>query len=166
MSKRCPRCGSLATDDERFCTKCGENLSDVASDGIHDESMSYTGQYAYTPPSYNYQKPAEQEMSLGKWVGTIVVTTFFGIISIIFLFIWGFGDGPETRKRFCKAMLIVKAISIVVSIILLILYMAVLGRFIRDFDGGYWDSYGRYNDQGYSQEYDGSIHAYGDESQL
>ncbi len=76
---------------------------------------------------------ASDEMTLGKWVLTIIVTTFLGIISLIFLFIWGFGDGPESRKNYCKAMLIVEAISIVLAIIAWIVIMGIIGSMAGSF---------------------------------
>ena len=66
-------------------------------------------------------------MSVGKWVLTIIVTTFFSLISLIILFIWAFGDGPEARKRYCKAMLIVTAIEIGIGILFSFLWIGILG---------------------------------------
>lgn len=144
MAKRCTRCGNFLMDDERFCTRCGENVSNViqqpAPQNIQDDSFGRnTGYVSPTAadPAQNTAKPyyyvpaqsstASDEMSLGKWVLTIIVTTFFGIISLVFLFIWGFGDGPESRKNYCKAMLIVELISIALGIVLSIIFFAVIG---------------------------------------
>lgn len=149
MAKRCTRCGNFLMDDERFCTRCGENVSSVMPEnaapavsapqdnafGRNDGYVSptavppaapaqnYNQPYTYAQPTYN---AAQEEMSLGKWVGTIIVTTFFGLISLIFLFVWGFGDGPDARKKYCKAMLIVDAISIGIAILLYIALFAVI----------------------------------------
>ena len=146
-------------DDERFCTKCGENVTDapVDTDGgyktVTDDpgyangagygAAQYQQQPQYQQPQYGQQQqynyapqPAQQEpeMSVGSWVGTIIVTTFFGIISIILLFVWGFGSsGPESRRRYCKAMLIVDLISIIVGVVMILVFSAVLVGFVHEF---------------------------------
>lgn len=161
MAKRCTRCGNFLMDDERFCTRCGENVSNVPPQNTQyaqgtPQQSSYPNasgqtpqqQYTYAPPPPVMGPVAQQEeMSLGKWVGTIIVTTFFGLISLIFLFVWGFGDGPESRKRYCKAMLIVEAISIGLAIILMIVFggiIGIMGSALSD----YIQRYERYSGQG------------------
>ena len=165
MAKRCTRCGNFLMDDERFCTKCGENVSNIPPEGAPQASPDnsfgrndgYSSPYAqtgapnpgyppYAPPAY--QQPAQDEMSLGKWVGTIVVTTFFGIISLIFLFVWGFGDGPECRKRYCKAMLICMLIGLGVAIVVWIVIFAMLGNI---FNSAFADYINRMRDIDYGQ---------------
>ena len=137
-------------EDERFCPNCGEN-SQLPPDAVMpavnpseqpQQSYGYAQQQyngynqqqynGYNQQQYNAapqyaapQSAPQDEMSVKQWVGTIVVTTFFGLISLIFLFIWGFGEGPESRKRYCKAMLITMLIGIGVSIILTMLFFTV-----------------------------------------
>lgn len=178
MAKRCTRCGNFLMDDERFCTRCGENVSNVLPEGAAAPYMNaqpvqpaqnsafganpgYTSQNAQNGAYYNQQAPSQQytyaqpaqsassgdEMSLGKWVLTIIVTTFFGIISLIFLFIWGFGDGPESRKNYCKAMLIVELISIALSIVLMIAFFGIIGASLSSLGSEFEDwarEYGQY----------------------
>ncbi len=160
MAKRCTRCGNFLMDDERFCTRCGENVADLSPESsvptsgsaMNDAGMGAAGMNAgpdnsfgrntgYVSPTNTYQQPYGQpvnstykpynsyneEMSLGKWVLTLIVTTFFGPVSLVFLFVWGFGDGPESRKRYCKAMLIVMLISIAVAIIFSMILFGILG---------------------------------------
>ena len=59
------------------------------------------------------QNPNQAVMSMGQWIVTILVTTIIPCVNIIMLFVWGFGNGNENRKNYCRAMLIVMAISIV-----------------------------------------------------
>lgn len=140
MAKRCTKCGNFMMEDERFCPNCGENAqlppdAVVPAAPVEMPQQNYNSAPQYgSAPQYNappqYSAPQyimpQEEMSLKKWVGTIVVTTFFGIISLIFLFIWGFGEGPESRKRYCKAMLITMLISLGVGILMWIILSAVL----------------------------------------
>lgn len=63
------------------------------------------------------QNSDQSVMSLGQWVITILVTTIIPCVNIIMLFVWGFGNGNENRKNYCRAMLIIMAVSIVLSVI-------------------------------------------------
>ena len=171
MAKRCTRCGNFLMDDERFCTRCGENVSNIPPEGavppvvnmqpaqtdnafgrndgyVSPNTQQNTSGYSQQTPSYTYAQPAyrsaDDEMSLGKWVATIIVTTFFGIISLIFLFIWGFGDGPESRKKYCKAMLIVDAISIVLVIVLYGILFSIIAGSMNEYIGRAREAYQNY----------------------
>ncbi len=162
MAKRCTKCGNFMMEDERFCPNCGENAQlppdaavPAAPVEMPQQNYNSTPQYNNTPqyngtPQYNvppqYTAPypiPQEEMSLKKWVGTIVVTTFFGIISLVFLFIWGFGEGPESRKNYCKAMLITMLISLGVGIVLWIIFSAIIfgsmSAVLSELDPSYYD---------------------------
>ncbi len=151
MSKRCTKCGNFLMDDERFCSRCGENVGDVPfqKETVNLGKPEYTqgsqaaqsdntqGRItAATSHNYNYGAPvpvpAAEEMTFGKWFVTVLVTNMFGIISLIFLFVWGFGSGPKNRQNYCKAMLIVKAISIVIGIIIGIFYISLFGVILNE----------------------------------
>lgn len=162
MAKRCTRCGNFLMDDERFCTRCGENVSVIppvvaapdtgaaqaqapvaAQPPVQGQAAGgYNGGYtanhaqAGVPGNapYVYTQPAtlHEEMTVGKWLLTIILTTFFGIISIVALFIWAFGDGPESRKNYCKAMLIVQLIGFVLGIILMIVWIGFIAVYSDD----------------------------------
>lgn len=143
-------------EDERFCPNCGENAQlppdaavPVAPVEMPQQNYNSTPQYGgapqyNVPPQYTAPYPIPQEeMSLKKWVGTIVVTTFFGLISLVFLFIWGFGEGPESRKNYCKAMLITMLISLGVGIVLWIIFSAIIfgsvSALMSELDPSYYD---------------------------
>ena len=141
MSKRCTKCGSYLTDTDRFCPGCGENAP-VELDNAPVHTAEPQQQYgSYTPPpvqpaptpyapnnapQYNPYPQQQEEMTVGKWLLTVFVTSL-GCIGLIFLFIWGFGDGPKARQNYCKAMLIFMAISVGLTILLYVLMFAVLG---------------------------------------
>ncbi|MBQ7834561.1 MAG: hypothetical protein IJ385_02145 [Ruminiclostridium sp.] len=164
MSKRCTKCGTFLTDTDRFCPGCGENAPaelentgsafDTAAQPQQANTQSQYGQPApppYVPssaPQYNPYPQQEEEMTTGKWLLTIFLTTGFGIISIILLFVWGFGSSaPQAKKNYCKAMLIYQAIAFVLSFILIFVYIFViaaavggeLGSEFSDYD--YYSSY-------------------------
>ena len=145
-------------EDERFCPNCGENAQlppdasvPAAPVGMPQQDYNSAPQYntpqQYNAPQYNapqYMMPQE-EMSLKKWVGTIVVTTFFGLISLIFLFIWGFGEGPESRKNYCKAMLITMLIGLGVGIVFSLFFSAIIfgsiTSLLSELDPSYYSDY-------------------------
>ncbi len=160
MSKRCTSCGKFLTDTDRFCPDCGANCPEevtpanngVLTANVPPETDTYSQpQYnnpyqqssppPYPPsaaPQYSPYPPEDsEEMSVGKWVLTILVTNL-GIIGIVFLFIWGFGSGPKARQNYCKAMLIFAAIGIVLSFLMVLVYIgifgALLGEISNEFD--------------------------------
>lgn len=163
MSKRCTKCGTFLTETDRFCPSCGENAPmEVASSGVSLEKPSDQPQQQYTPPQYNQQNqygqpspppytpssapqynpyPAqEEEMTVGKWILTIIVTGL-GLIGLVFLFVWGFGSGPKARQNYCKAVLILAGIGIALYIVLFIFIFAVMGAsFSEIFENSDYDS--------------------------
>ena len=132
-------------DDERFCSRCGENVNDTPetqnNNGTYVSLDKNTGNYntqqenihpsALPPAGASYQTAAaDSEMSFGKWFVTVLVTQLFGIVSIVFLFVWGFKAGPESRRRYCKAMLIVTGIRMVIAMVFSVLYISLFGYII------------------------------------
>lgn len=146
MSKRCTSCGSTLTDLDRFCPVCGANApQEVNSAPAYNTAPQYDSyqnnqQYQaaptpYTPssaPQYNPYPVQQEEMSVGKWVLTIFVTGL-GLIGLIMLFVWGFGDGPKARQNYCKAVLIVMGIAIALYIFIIVIFSAVLGIGMSEF---------------------------------
>lgn len=166
MAQRCKKCGSFLTDTDRFCPNCGENVPQPAQQWgpVPTQSGAAPAQSAQPlyptqpvpqngmgmPPPSVYSVPPvrpsyEEEMTLGKWVLTLFVTNLLGIISWIFLFVWGFGSGPKSRADYCKAMLIVKAVGVAITIIFFILYASVFIPLIAEYA-----EYGDYGDYTYA----------------
>lgn len=155
MAKRCAKCGTFLTDAERFCPNCGENINtDMSAPSVPVQQGQQYQQYqqyqqpGIQPPPVSYSAPAEPPMTLKRWVGTLLLTNCLGIVSIILLFVWGFGSGPKARQDYCKAMLIVKAILLGVGIVLSIILSAAvfssfgnfvngLERYASDYDSFY-----------------------------
>lgn len=77
--------------------------------GNNGQGNPYGG-YQY-PYGYQYPpqpQPEVEKMTMGQWVGTILLSTCLGIISVIMLIVWGFSnDAKEPRKSFARAMLVV-----------------------------------------------------------
>ncbi|MCM1298229.1 MAG: hypothetical protein NC203_03270 [Firmicutes bacterium] len=150
MSKTCKNCGNTFEDHINICPRCG--MQYVENAGMPEQSYQqpYQGQ-GYNQPAYGqpqYQQPImnqpvqEQPMTLGQWLGTILLTTMLGTISIILLFVWGFSSTtPTNKKNYCRAMLIVNAIGIVISIIFMAIFFAALSgmpEFSEIFENAYY----------------------------
>ncbi len=145
----CPGCGEnapvaidtngevISTENMNFSTESSGSAFDTANSASQNTSYQYQQQSApppYTPnytSQYNPYPQLEEEMSIGKWVLTIFVTSL-GLIGLIFLFVWGFGSGPKARQNYCKAMLIWAAIGIVLSFLMIFVYIGIFGAI---FDG-------------------------------
>ena len=127
-------------DSDDFCRSCGARYQndpiapptpaprqDAQQDNLQNSQQNTqqtNQQYTYGQPG-DSAPPRQEEMSLGKWIWTIVATTFFGLISLIVAIVWAFSDGPESRQKYCKALLIVELIAIVLIIIMLIAFGAL-----------------------------------------
>lgn len=146
MSRQCPNCGNFLLENERFCTRCGANINDTAQPAP-EQPAAYQQQPnnnvppvpPYTAPqpqpqaqpqynynyTYNQQVPQEKPMTTGQWVGTIIVTTWFGIISLIITLVWAFSDSTNTsKKNYCRAVLIIDLIGVGLCILTLLILFA------------------------------------------
>lgn len=142
MSKTCHNCNNVFDDGYNICPRCG--MQYIAPEQSETEQFQQPDAQ-YGAPAYGQPvapvypaEPAEQPMTVGQWVGTILLTTCLGTISIILLFVWGFSNTtPTTKKNYCRAMLIVYAISIALAIIFIIIIVALASAagegFFREF---------------------------------
>lgn len=58
----------------------------------------------------------EKPMSLVDWLITLIVLAI-PCVGLVMMFVWGFGQGNNSRKNYCRATLIFAAIGIVLSVI-------------------------------------------------
>lgn len=156
MSKTCNNCGNIMDDDANICSRCGTQY--IALQGAQNEQTSNNGgfqqpqyqppyqqqyqQYQqpygqpYQMPNQQYAAPMEKPMGVGSWVGTILLTTMFGVISLVLLFVWGFGnDVPIAKKNYCRAMLIIELIATVLAIIFLVVFAVLFAN------SGAWEDF-------------------------
>lgn len=158
MERFCDKCGTLVSGEGMFCPNCGAilpgavNLGKPASSEMPSTNSSEVypgGQQTYNqvppnqaqmpvyPQSYNTGNTQEyQTMSVGSWVGTILLSCL-GIIGLIFLFIWAFDSSTiQPKKNYARAMLIIQAISVGFAILIMILTFsgaACLGGALSDY---------------------------------
>lgn len=89
-----------------------------------------TGNYAQMPNyPMNNNAPAEkvENMTVGQWVGTVLLTSCIPIVSLVLLFVFAFGDSPQPKKNYCRAMLIITAIGVGIYLLFLIGTFACVG---------------------------------------
>lgn len=161
MSKTCKNCGNIFEDHMNICPRCGmQFVEDTAAQYVNPQTNNtaqnpapYTqqgypqqnyGQQTYQPPGYQAYPapvPVSEQMTVGNWIATILLTHCLGIISLILLFVWGFSDNvPMAKKNYCRAMLIFEAIAVGL-VILLIILMAAAGASLFDGLGNYSSGY-------------------------
>ena len=140
MERFCSKCGSLVSGS--FCPQCGApmesavNLNkqeDVMPTANPSQPMGGSQPAGYSQPTYNnnanyapmpnYPQNANvnvertENMTVGQWVGTLILSQL-GIIGLIFLLVWAFGDTPQPKKNFARGMLLAWVIIFAASMII------------------------------------------------
>lgn len=155
MERICKECGSLVNGEAKFCPVCGKVMERAVELGKQQSDVMppQTGVVVNVPtvqpgnnvgssagygsPQFgsggvpqNIQQPTRpiggyEMMTTGEWVLTIVVCTFFGLISLILNIVWGFGsDTPEPKRTYCRAMFFVSLAANILGILLGIILIA------------------------------------------
>ena len=81
---------------------------------------NYNNVPQYQQPTY--AAPEKAVMSVGEWLLTTFILAI-PCVGLIMAFVWGFGNGNENRKNYCRAWLIWQVIAIVLGAI----FGAVMG---------------------------------------
>lgn len=137
MERFCSKCGTLVQGEGKFCPSCGAELESAVDLGKPAPSVEpmqstpapsenlYTNTNSAQMPAYpqsynnNSYNANTQEMTVGQWVLTIFLSGL-SIVGLILLFIWAFGDTPQPKKNYARAMLIWQAIALGISILYII----------------------------------------------
>lgn len=167
MERFCDKCGTLVSGEGMFCPNCGSVLPGAVSlnkpasseemPSINSGEVYPGGQQTYNqappnqaqmpvyPQNYNTGNTQEyQQMSVGSWVGTILLSSL-GIIGLIFLFIWAFDSSTmQPKKNFARGYLLVMAIILGVSILFMIIGFACTGCMLGSLSD-YFSDYNMYN---------------------
>lgn len=111
----CPRCGKELPADSVFCGECGANLKDSSA--------------PFTVPVQSTPAPAVDTSPLKTTDFLILhLLNMIPLVGLILMLMWSFSDNVNlNRKNFCRAYLIMYAISLVLSILFIILYVVILG---------------------------------------
>lgn len=117
--KICPKCNATFDDEVQFCTVCGQPMPEAA------EAAPIPPTYQPSPDYYG-QKSEGETVSTGKWLLyqlIPIIPVVGGIIYIVMLFVWGFGDSAknETFRNWARSKLILAGISLVIGILMIVL---------------------------------------------
>lgn len=161
MSKTCKNCGNTFEDHMNICPRCGmqyvadptpqytappydntnQPQNQYAQPGTYNQQgyqQQAYGQPVYQQPAYRPYSAANEEMTVGNWVATIILTNL-SFIGLILLFVWGFSDNvPTAKKNYCRAMLIMQAITLGLIIILMIILSAAGASIFNSINSGYY----------------------------
>ncbi len=150
----CENCGKNLPDGAKFCNGCGAKTEAVqpayaaAAEPAPARPVSpppayvqppaqaaYAPQQTYAPPSPAYSgQPDSEPLRVGQYIGMLLLM-FVPLLSVILLFMWGFGSSVNlNKKNFARAMLIVSAIGIVLSIVFSTVLIGIVGELF----GGYY----------------------------
>ena len=138
MAKFCTGCGAALEDDKKFCTLCGAAQSEEGASAPAVEPAPKpqpTRPIQPTPPPVYHSPPQSQEAAVppkGSKYDPITTWGYIGItllmcipvIGLVLMIVWACGKCKKIAKRnFARAMLIMLAVSLVISLIL-----AIAGR--------------------------------------
>ena len=110
----CPRCGKPLPADSAFCGECGANLKAAPETASAPAPM--TAAPADTAP-----------LSTADYL-ILHLVNMIPLVGFILMLMWSFSDNVNlNRRNFCRAYLIVYAVSFILSIFLIALYAVILG---------------------------------------
>ena len=127
----CENCGKNLQDGAKFCDGCGAKteavqhayaaaaepapVRPVPPPAAYMPPPAQTA-YAQQPPVYSGQRGSEP-LRVGQYIGMFLLMCV-PILSVVLLFVWSFGSSVNlNKKNFARAMLIISAIVVVLSII-------------------------------------------------
>ncbi len=145
--KTCPKCNTVNNDVNVFCESCGnalpvENPASQAPEAEAPVQAAPQPQYqAYQnvppmyamPPQFNENMLPEEykPVSVGKYIGYGILFSI-PLVGFIMLLVTAFGSNTnKSLKNYARAMLVMYAIGVVLSIVMVIL-MGVLGMSMMD----------------------------------
>lgn len=141
-SQFCQYCGAGMEINSTFCQACGKAQ---AAQATQTAASTPVQQYNTTTPQYNpnaynpnAQSNLDAPLKVGDYIGMFLLMCV-PIVRFIMILVWGFGSSSNTNKKnFARAVMILCVIMIAISIVLGILFGAVLMPIIQE----YIDQYG------------------------
>ncbi len=141
----CRNCGTECQDNVAYCTNCGAYIQQEAQ---------YNQTEPFTMPDYGnyngnnnynnmYNNPIQENkpVSMGTYLGWMLLGTVLGPISVVITIVFACMSENKNRANFFRAMLVIWAITIVISIIAFAV-LAVFGfSMLASADPGTFDYY-------------------------
>ncbi|MDR1804403.1 MAG: zinc ribbon domain-containing protein [Treponema sp.] len=151
----CTNCGKPLKEGMKFCTSCGTAVkggapAKAAAAKVEAPAKETPAKAAAAAKSAAAAKPAapaksetaavdvvtyaasDAVVSTAGWFGTIIVL-MVPIVGLVLYFVWAFGSGNLNRRNYCRASLIMMAISIVLTIITLAMSYSAISSYINIF---------------------------------
>lgn len=77
----------------------------------------------YQPQMPAYQPELEEPVSVGDWVGTMLLYSLVPCVGLIVYIVWAFSkDTKKSKANYCKACLLIMLIEIVLVIVLALIF--------------------------------------------
>ena len=123
----CSNCGTPLKEGAKFCTSCGTAVKSGASEKPAAPAKQATPATPARPAAPD--AATDEVISTLGWLGTLLVLVI-PIVGIVLYFVWAFGTGGNlNRRNYCRAALIMMAVSIVLSIIFGVTFAAMISSF-------------------------------------
>lgn len=134
----CENCGKNLPDGAKFCNGCGAKTEPAQPAPPPPAQTAYTPQQTYVPQPAAYSgQPGTEPLRVGQYIGMLLLMCV-PILGIILLFVWSFGGSVNlNKKNYARAMLIVCAIGLILSIIFGAALTSIIGELLGGM-GGYY----------------------------
>lgn len=100
----------------------------------YQQQNTQNAQYQAQTPQYQpyqqggYQPQVEEPVSIGDWVGSLLLFNFVPCVGLILCIVWAFSKNTKKSKaNFCKAYLIIMLISIALSVLIGVVFGGIIG---------------------------------------
>jgi hypothetical protein len=153
----CENCGNKLPEGAKFCGGCGAKTEPVQP--AHTATAapvpprpvppppvntppaqtvpSYQQVYAPPQPAAYSGQPGTEPLRVGQYIGMLLLMCV-PILGVILLFVWSFGGSVNlNKKNYARAMLIVCAIGLILSIIFGAALTSIIGELLGGM-GGYY----------------------------
>ena len=127
----CSNCGKPLKEGLKFCTSCGTAVKDAPAKPAAPAKPVVATQPAAPVGSAAPYATTDEVISTAGWIGYMLLP-IIPILGIVLYFVWAFSTGGNlNRRNYCRAVLILMAVSIVLSIIFSVAFYAFFERYIN-----------------------------------
>ena len=134
-NQKCPSCGAEQPADAAFCGECGAKLDgSSAADALAPPMRAFSDSDA---PSHHTCAPLPLDdrlkpLTLADYL-IMIIAFAVPLVGLILMIVWSVSESTNiNRKNFSRAMLIVRLVSIVLSVIAIILFAGVFAAIAEE----------------------------------
>lgn len=86
----------------------------------------------YQPQQTGYQPQLEEPVSIGDWVGSLLLFNLVPCVGLILCIVWAFSKNTKKSKaNFCKAYLIIMLATIVLTLIISLVFGGMIASMLN-----------------------------------